>query len=404
MTVTFNELLATPPDFVHQAYGHLRESGDGTDIDADTGVAFVTRYADVSRILKDAGTYSSKVLVPPTPLVEHDPNDPAQLKAFEHIRRFPQFQDPPVHTRLRNLARHTFTPRSIGRLREAVDTVTEEIFTKLDHGQELDFVTDIAEKLPVWIIAHAMGFPVADRQQLRLWTMAVGTALDPAVTGAQRRDALRGTAEFIDYLEDLVANRRRDLGDDLISILVAAQGNGELESQAALVGTIVVLLAAGNITTADLLSNGMKLFLDHPDQYEMLVENPDLVNAAIEEVLRFEPSLKWDVRVVTERDQVGNHEFAPGTFVMLGIAAANRDPRRFDDADRFNILRTNNQHLAFGAGVHYCIGAPLSRLEADVFFRQMIARFPRLPKLNGELSYANDFAARSIRRFPIRLN
>lgn len=399
---TFAALLTTAPEAVHQTYDQMREADDGIHVDAPTGMTFVTRYADASRILKNSKGYSNKVLLPPTPVLAHDTQDPAQRRAVEHILRFPQFVDPPTHTRLRNLARHTFTPRSINRLKDAIDVVTTEIFTELDNGQELDFV-DVAEKLPVWVIAHAMGFPLEDRQLLRRWSIDLASTLDPAVVGDHRRDCLRGTDELIAYLHDLVTHRRRAPGDDLISTLIAAEGGGDLDDATELVGIIVALLGAGNVTTADLLTGGMKLFIDHPDQYAALCDEHDLVRSAIEEVLRFEPSLKWTGRVVTTPDRVGAHDLYPGAFVWVGLAAANRDPRRFDDAGCFDIRRSDNQHLTFGSGIHYCIGAPLARLEADVFFSHMIERFPRLPELTGEPTFAVDFIARSIRRFPIRL-
>jgi cytochrome P450 len=399
---SFVDLLIAPQNQIYDTYAELRESGDGVHIDTLTGLGFVTRYEDLNRIFRDPKTYSSDVYWK-IPFPIYNPKDPLQSRVVSIVEKFLLVLDPPVHTRLRGLASRVLNAQAVANMRPAFESAADEILRGLDNGQEVDFATEVAPKLPAWAMSALMGIPTADRGKFIEWTYDVSSTLDPATQGPERDRAYEGASEFIDYLTELVENRRRDLGDDLISMLIAVEEDGQGFTPDEVVSIALVLHAGGNSTTTCMVNSGLKLLLDNPDQCALLVDEPDRTKPAIEEICRIEPSLRWTPRMVTQADRIGDHDLEPGTFIWLGIAPANRDPRAFEKPDSFDIVRDDHKHLAFAAGPHYCLGAGLARLEAEVFFPRLLKRFPKITQ-TGEVKYAPQFIERVMTGFPLVLN
>ena len=400
--VSFIDLLIAPQERIYDLYADMRESGDGVHIDTLTGLGFVTRYEDLNRIFRDPKTYSSDVYWK-IPFPIYDPQSPVQSRVVSIVEKFLLVLDPPVHTRLRSLASRVLNAQALANMRPVFESAADEILRRFDNGQEVDFATDVAPKLPVWAMSALMGIPAADRAKFIAWTYAVSSTLDPATQGPERDRAYDGASEFIDYLTELVARRQADLGDDLINTLINVEEDGQGFTPDEVVSIALVLHAGGNSTTTCMVNSGLKLLLDNPSQRDLLVDEPDRTKAAIEEMCRIEPALRWTPRMVTRADRVGDHELEPGTFIWLGIAPANRDPRAFEAPNSFDITRGDHKHLGFAAGPHYCLGAGLARLEAEVFFPRLLRRFPKITQV-GEVEYAPQFIERVMTSFPVVVN
>jgi cytochrome P450 len=400
--VSFIDLLIAPQERIYDVYADLRESGDGVHIDPLTGLGFVTRYEDLNRIFRDPKTYSSDVYWK-IPFPIYDPQNPVQSHVVSVVEKILLVLDPPLHTRRRGLTSRALNAQALTNMRPIFESAADEILRGFDNGQEVDFATDVAPKLPVYAMSALMGIPVADRPKFVAWTYDLSSTLDPATQGPERDRAYDRASEFIDYLTELVAHRRADLDDDLISTLINVEEDGQRLTLDEVVSIAVMLHAGGNSTTTCVVNSGLKLLLDNPSQRDLLVDGPERTRAAIEEMCRMEPALRWTPRVVTRADRVGDHELEPGTIVWLGIAPANRDPRAFEAPDSFDITRNNHKHLGFAAGPHYCLGAGLARLEGEVFFPRLLKRFPKITQA-AEVEYGPQFIERVMTSFPVVVN
>jgi cytochrome P450 len=262
----------------------------------------------------------------------------------------------------------------------------------------------VATPLPVAVISELLGIPAADRDQMLTWSHAVARALDPAFLlppGADERSA-RARAEFVAYLRELVAYRRREPGEDLLSALVRVRDEGDALTENELLATCVLLLIAGHETTVNLIGNGTLALLRAPDQLARLRAEPDLVDRAVEEMLRYDSPIQLTARVALRDAEILKFTVPRGTRVLLLIGAANRDPAAFEDPERFDIGRAPTRHLAFGQGLHFCLGAPLARLEAQIAFRALARRAPRLG-LAGEPDWKDTLLLRGPSRLPVFL-
>jgi cytochrome P450 len=292
--------------------------------------------------------------------------------------------DPPDHTRLRRLVTRAFTPRRVEELRPRVQQIVDRLLDAMARGHEADLISAFAFPLPVTVICELLGVPPEDQDDLRAWTRTM--VIIPATE--QERERLRDGAQALQqYLGRLVARKqaavRADLPDqaqpDLLSALITARDEGGRLSERELIGTMNLLLFAGHETTANLIGNGMLALFRHPDQLRMLRERPELLPSAIEEFLRYEgPSQRGTFRVAVEDVDVAGVTIPAGSVVMVMIGSADRDPRQFADPDRLDITRGGSDHVAFGHGIHYCLGAPLARMEGQVAFGTLLSRFPDL--------------------------
>ena len=287
--------------------------------------------------------------------------------------------NPPDHTRMRSLVAREFTPRRVEELRPAVEAMVDEILDQLADAGGGDVMDVLAFPLPVRVIGELLGVPVEDREQFRWIVRDAAGALEPMANAETIAAAEIASNTMNEYFRALIAERRKGRrSDDLIGGLIGVSDGGDRLSEDELVATIVLLFAAGFETATNLIGNGMISLLRNPDQMQMLRTNPSLGHGAVEEMLRYEGSVQLDARTALEDADVAGHHIDSGQVVLTLLGAANRDPDRYQDPDRFDITRTGIQHLSFAAGIHYCLGAPLARLEGEVVFERLLARFPTI--------------------------
>jgi cytochrome P450 len=341
-----------------------------------------SRYEDVNALLRDrrlgrtylhAGTHAE---------FGHE-DDPPHLEPFWHLIRNGMLdREPPDHTRLRRLVSKAFTPRRVEALRPTIQTIADGLVDNLLAAGGGDIIADIAEPLPVTVIAEMLGVPESDRHLLRPWSAQICGMyeLNPSREAADR--AVRASVEFSEYLRDLARARRQDPRDDLITALVQVQDEGDRLTEDELVGTCVLLLNAGHEATVNVTGNGWWALLRNPDQLAALRADPGLLPRAIEELMRFDTPLQMFERWVLEDMEWDGVPIPRGTEIALLFGSANHDPTVFDDPDQLDVTRVDNPHLSFGAGIHFCLGAPLARLELEVSFGTMLRRVPRLDLLD----------------------
>jgi cytochrome P450 len=312
--------------------------------------------------------------------------------------------DPPDHTRLRRLVSSAFTPRVVAALRPRIAEVVDTLFARVAEQGRMDVIADLAYPLPVQMISEMLGVPAEDHEQFRVWSALLARSLDPQFADPDpQRLVAAGSArdEFSRYFSGLIAQRRAHPREDLLSLLVHAESEGDKLTEEELVSTCMLLLVAGHETTTNLIANAVLALLRHPDQLDALRARPDLVEACVEETLRYDPPVQLTTRVARGPLPVGDLEVPDGGQALMLIAAANRDPDVFDEPDRFDITRSGGGHLAFAAGIHFCLGAGLARLESaialDAFAQRVLA-----PRLSGPtVEYKANFNLRGPARLDV---
>jgi cytochrome P450 len=311
--------------------------------------------------------------------------------------------DPPDHTRVRALVNKAFTPRHVARLRPHIQAICDELLALVERRGRMDVMADFATQLPAIVIAELLGVPAEDRIRFKEWSNDLISLLgNPDPAGAVERFE-RGLDHLLSYLRDVIGQRRRAPRDDLISSMIAAQEERDALSDGELLATSNLLLVAGHETTTNLIGNGLLALLLHPAEMARLRDDLELVPSAVEEMLRYDSPVQATVRVTTETVELGGQTLPPGALVVAMIGAANRDPAVFPDPDRFDVARTDNRHLSFGFGPHFCLGAPLARLEGQVIFRALLARYPRLRLDREDVPHRPNFALRGLLELPVSL-
>lgn len=352
-------------------YHQLRET-DPVHLNKD-GTYYITRYEDVTRVYRTKSMTSDKTEMYVAkfgegPLLEQHTNSML-------------FSDPPNHTRIRRLVAHAFTPRAMQTLEHRVVELVDRLLNDCAANGGMDLIKDFAFALPVEVVCAMLGIPPAEREPLQRWSNAILTPLEPVATPEMIARGNEAVTEFKAYLKDVLADRRRHperYGEDVMAELLAAEEDGDRLSETELVQNCIFLLNAGHETTTNLVGNGVNALLDFPDQLQRLQQQPELIDSAIEEMLRFDSPLQIGNRGVSEAIEIGGVAMPPGTQIMTSIGGANRDPAQFPDPDRFDIARTPNRHVAFAAGIHACLGAPLARMEGRIAIGQLVERFPNL--------------------------
>jgi pimeloyl-[acyl-carrier protein] synthase len=363
------------------------------------GIWVLSRYADIEPILRDPRFSSDLRNAKEFPLMANVPDVDERLERRSKVMLF---MDPPDHTRLRGLVNKAFTPRTVDRLRPRAQQIVDEILGRFEGGGGMDLIGDLAYPLPVIVIAEMLGIPAEDRDTFRQWSTDMARSLDPLLPPEVMGQIERSGEAFMEYFGKLIAERRAHPGDDLLSALVAAEEAGDRLSEEELLATCILLLVAGHETTMNLIGNGMLALLREPSQLERLRSTPDLIPNAIEEMLRFDGTVQLTGRTATQDTDVAGTTIGAGEISILLIGSANHDPARFDDPDRLDIGRQDVRHLGLGGGAHYCLGAPLARMEAAVAFAALFRRLPPSLHLASEkLEWRDNIVLRGLRSLPL---
>jgi pimeloyl-[acyl-carrier protein] synthase len=367
---------------------------------AALGGWLLTRYDDVLATLQDTRHFSSQGRM--LAALERLPDGARQrLKPFEdHFSVGLISSDPPNHTRLRALVNKAFAPRMVERLRPRIQRLVDELLDAVQPRGAMDIVRDLAYPLPAIVIAELLGAPPAARADFKVWSDGILAFQGMGVVTAEVLEhSQRHLLAMRTFLKDLLAERRQRPQDDLLSHLAAAEMEGDRLTEAELLTTSVTLLTAGHETTTNLIANGLHTLLRHPDQLDQLRADPVRLPVALEEVLRYESPLQRNPRRVAADLAYGGVQMRRGEYVLQMLGAANRDPAMFTDADRFVPARHPNRHLAFAFGIHFCVGAPLARLEAPIAIGTVLRRLPGL-RLAAETS---EWQCHGLLRGPVAL-
>ena len=378
----------TDPAFIRNPYPTY------ADLQRETPVFFfegwnkwlLTRYHDITALLRDRRLGRVIDRQPG----EAPPENPARAP-FDAIQQGSLLEiEPPDHTRIRTVVQQVFTPKHVRALGARIEALCRRLVDRLEAtaGREADLITAFAEPLPVTVIADLLGIPEGDRFRLLPWSKGIIGMFEPERTPAMEERAVRAAAEFAAYVRTLMAEKRRHPQDDLISRMVCAcDEDPDLISESEVVANCILFLNAGHEAVVNVIANGMLALLSHPEELARLREDPELVGSAVEEMMRYDTPLQFFERFVLEDMEFRGHHFDRGQKLCLYYAAANRDPEVFEDPQRFDITRNPNPHIAFGLGVHYCIGAPLARLELAAAIRELLTRLPGLQLVTSEPRY-----------------
>lgn len=349
-----------------------------------------TSHEDVSAVLRDR-RFGRQILHVATREELGWPPERADLKPFLDVDRHSMLElEPPPHSRLRGLVQKAFVARQIERLRPRIAALSRRLLDALGEHGTADLLHTYATPIPVTVIAEMLGVPTDMNDRLLAWSHAMVGMYELGRTPEQERQAVQASQEFVAYLRDYVERRRREPKDDLITMLIQVEEQGERLTEDELISTCILLLNAGHEATVNVIGNGVLALLRHPDQLDRLRRMPELAPAAIEELLRFDPPLHLFNRWVLEDLDYKERRLRRGDQVAVLLGAANRDPAQFADPDRLDLERSPNPHVAFGGGIHYCLGAPLARLELQIAIPILLQRLPGL-RLTEEPTYRNAY-------------
>jgi cytochrome P450 len=389
-------LTEAPEDFIDDPYPYYAAFREHSPVhELESGSYFISRYEDVVATYRHAGASSDKK-------VEFKPKF-GDSPLYEHHTTSLVFNDPPLHTRVRGLIMGALNQRAIARMEAGVVELVEKLTQEFPAGP-FDFIEAFAARIPVEVIGNLLDIPRDERAPLRAWSIAILSGLEPRPTPGMLERGNRAVEDFKDYLSRLVEARRKRPGDcesDVLTRLIQGEKDGARLSALELCHNCIFLLNAGHETTTNLIGNGTWLLLTNEDQFSRLKSEPALIPFAIEEMLRYEGPIQLNNRRLTEKMALSGRELEAGSFITLGIGAANRDPRQFPHPERFDVARKPNRHVAFGHGEHACAGMNVARMEARIAFSRLLARFPDL-ELAGKPERDRRIRFRGFRKLPVR--
>jgi hypothetical protein len=398
MNVQGFSLAAPPEGFVanpYPWYAALRQHSPVHALGADS--VLLTRYDDVLAVYRSAQVSSDKQ-------IEFAPKLGAGSPLYEHHTTSLVFSDPPLHTRVRRILMGALNQRAIARMEPGLVALVDDLLDRLTGQPEPDLIEHFAAQIPVEVIGNLLAVPHAQREPLRDWSLAILSALEPAPGPAVLARGNAAVTDFLPYLRELIARRRAEPGDpevDVLTRLMQGDAEGALDERE-LMHNCIFLLNAGHETTTNLIGNGLDALLTHRDQLDRLVADPALINSAVEELLRFESPLQLNNRRSTDPVEISDRTLPAGTFITLGIGAANRDPAVFAEPESLDIARKPNNHLAFGQGAHACSGMNVARLEGRIAIGRLLARYPRLAR-RGAPQRDLRMRFRGLRSLPVSL-
>lgn len=366
------------------------------------GAYLIPRYPDCARLLRD-----TRLSADPTSSELYQAFVPAVFgegSALDRVtRKLLLFMDPPDHERLRSLVSNAFARRAVEDVKPRIHAITDELLDAVSDRREMDIVRDLAYPLPVQVIAELLGVPMADRDRFSGWSKdLVGILSADAAIATDVEQGNESIAAFLDYFGELADERRRQPRNDLLTALVEAESQGSRLSEEELLATCVLLLVAGHETTANLIGNGVVALLRNPDAWSRLVREPTLIPKAVEELLRYDSPVQATARTTLEPIEIGGKTIPAGQRVVLLLGSANRDPSAFDEPDKLLLDRNSGHgHLSFGSGIHFCLGAPLARLETRVAFETMTKRMPELRLVCEDIEWKSTIPIRGPARVPV---
>jgi cytochrome P450 len=392
------QLTRVPPGFLDDPYPWYAALREHDPLHAlEGGGVFVARYEDALAVYRNPRASSDKK-------AEFRPKL-GDSPLYEHHTTSLVFNDPPLHTRVRRIIMGAVNQRAIARMESGVTRLVDALLEDMAAKREVDFITDFAAQIPIEVIGNLLDIPRPERSPLRGWSVAILTGLEPKLTPQMSAAGNRAVTEFIDYLSVLVEARRKrpgELESDVLTRLILGEPDGERLTETELYHQCIFLLNAGHETTTNLIGNGLWALLRNPAELEQLRRNPDLVPAAVEEMLRFDGPIQLNNRRLLEPMALAGVTLPAGTAITIGIGAANRDPAQFPDPDRFAAARKPNRHVAFGQGDHVCVGMNVARMEARIAFSRLLARFQRI-ELAGEPERDLRVRFRGFRKLPVRV-
>jgi len=394
------DLNAISPLFIENPYPTLDMLRQESPVHENSdGSVYLTRYQDCLAVYRSRDMLSDKT--------EAFGEKFGQCPLLEHHTTSLIFNDPPYHTVVRKLISGAFTPRKLREMEALIETIVDDLLDTIAEENTIDMVADFGTILPTEIISFMLGIPKEFRQKLRGYSISILGALDPVVSNERMHAGNQAVSEFSEILNDLI-NYRRENPDsaqqgEVLESLIFGEYEGRKLDQKELIQNCIFLLNAGHETTTSLVSNSVSLFLDHPEQHRKLLDDPTLIEGAVEECLRVESPLQIGNRHAATDFTFGDHKINKGTYIHTSIAGANRDPSVFADPHKFDIERKNNKHIAFITGIHVCLGATLARMEGRIALGKLLTRFPNMQR-DGDAERLPLARFRGFTRFPVKLN
>jgi cytochrome P450 len=394
------------PGFVSNPYPLYRWLREHEPIRQDplAPVWILTRYDDVMEMLRNPRYLKDPFGLERLPRTVREQVDAASEETRIEVEAVSMlFLDPPNHTRVRGAFSRAFTPASLTELRPKIEQVTREHLDRVAGGGRMDLIADLAYPLPVIVIAELLGFPASDYPRIKRWSDHLAAALSLTPSSEQQADAQLTWAELRAYFDPIASEAKARPGGTLLSRLLQAEDMPQGLNREEIFSNSVLLLSAGHETTTNLIGNGMLALLRNRQQWELLTREPGLIESAAEELLRYDSPVQWTSRLSGERVQIDGQTILPGEILLGCVGAANRDPAKFSDPDRLDIRRTENKHLAFGSGIHFCLGAALARMEMQIVLRELSGRFPKMTLASRRLKWNKGLTFRGVRSLPVRL-